>query len=796
MRKILILSLFIGCTPLYAQWNTFPNELPSPITGDRSNVIVEDGYIRLQAPTSTTESYLSFPTAERTACKYSFTVGYDIEPSTSNYMALIIKDSIRSDVYWSIQVGGTSGSNDKILVWWHTPQQKTLLWQSVSGIGSVFPIEVNLEVLTQNHESFQLSYHAGTTKGSGEWNVPEVLLPNSIDWKVWYTSTRTTKYRLLSIDSEKVFAIHSTFIQPDYSRASWTFNTTIIGYKTDRCPLFSSAHWYLQDSTLHIIFASPLPVGSYTLDSIEITSASGISNWFSLQLVRPITIFEGMIRITEVMSDPLPSFSSIQTEYIELSSFSLDTITTANWSLQDNSGLTPLPFCTLYPGTVIIVVPEGACPMFPGKTCVEWYSFPSLNNDADYLTLYYRERCIDSVSYHIIPGDYRSEGGYAFHRNRIPSVCRQDPTIEYTSTASDPGIHSTHFFTPPVLTVTFKDSTTIIVETTEASHVTSAEGTVESLTTYTHWFTPHTVPSAGFVYPFNIQLQSTCRSYELDTIVQIIFPKKARRGDLYISEVLADALPYQYEYIEIVNTTNQYLLLQDMQIQLKSVQSLKQMHIPTGILPPLSYVAGTADTNSIRMLYAERSGYLQEWTNWESIDDEACSIVLKTGSQVLDSIYYTTSLHSVFQSETEGWGIEKVIVEAPLFYTDNWTTAPQHGSPGLFNSFSVETTLTNTAYCSPCHLHIGSSSASLIGIHLPKTVAGSRASISIYTLEGQFLHQLVSNVPHEPHRIYQWDGSGLESILPWADWYVAQVLLWDATGDKKTYHVLISAASF
>ncbi|MFN8416697.1 MAG: lamin tail domain-containing protein [Cytophagaceae bacterium] len=800
MRILMILCLLTGSGRLWSQVYTFDSTLPNNISGTRDYFQLSTGEVQLNAPTSNTHAYLNFPVESAIALTYEMSCTYDVEPSSTNMMSVLLNNSTQ-DTFIEIRLGGESGSNDKVEVRYTTPSGTQSLWKSTQGIGSTLPLSLRITCSTYDHQHFHLaiSFANGTLIDTGDFSLPTKLSVSSLTWDVHYTSTRTNKYRLQQVSTTPLFACVGTTVSEDVLLINFRFSQAIMLSST---PTWEStlqpSSYEIHDSTLTLTFAQKPSSDTYMFD-LSFLRNSQNDTLYQSQIninIEPF-IYPGILRITELMSDPEPSIGLPNTEYIELYHTGTESISIHNWNIVDNGGSHTLPDFNILPQEVIILAPIGKCSLFTTR-CIEWNNFPTLNNDEDFLSLYSATQLlIDSIHYVTSNSDYRSGGGYPWIRKNIPIECSQSPKLEYPETLSitTPGSVETSTFEPEYISSAqlMNDSTSLVQFNyyVQLNAPFNASGYQYS---YTFPLTEKIKFGECLLLP--ISFVTSCRTNITHSYsIPFILPRSPSKGDLYFTEVLPDAEVYASEFIELTNVSSHYVTLAYTRVLLTSGASIKEMILPSLVLPPGEIIAFCADSLALQRTHAQH-GNLNEVNNWQSIDDKECTIKLLHYSTTLDSIVVRQELHSVFQTNTEGWSLEKIDTGQPVFRTSNWITAPDKGSPGLANHFHPTVDENPEVYCSPCHLQTNQPTDNHTTIHLPKVSAGSRISISINTLSGIPVHHLVSNEPAYSGQNFLWRGEGLESGSPLAAWYVAQVQLWDGNGDKKLFRVLISTASF
>jgi hypothetical protein len=800
MRILMILCLLTGSGSLWSQVYTFDSTLPSTISGTRDYFQLSNGEVQLNAPKSATHAYLDFPVASSSALTYEWRCIYDVEPSTTNRMSVRLSNFLK-DAFIEIRLGGESGSNDKIEVRYSSTSGTQSLWKSSQGIGSALPISLRITCSTYDHQHYHLAIHFanGVLVGAGDFALSHPLAISIFTWEVYYTSTRTDKYRLQQVHISPLFACIAHSISQDGLSMIFHFSENILVTTTPNWPSpLQPSSYQVDDATLTLLFTQKPNSGTYTFNLSFLRNPQN-DTLYQSQIVTFVeaSLYPGILRITELMSDPEPSVGLPNTEYIEIYHTGSETISLHLWQVYDNVGSHVLPDINITPQEVIILAPIGKCSLFTTK-CIEWNNFPTLNNDEDFLTIYSSQQLlIDSIHYTTPTSDYRSNGGYPWIRKNIPIACSQSSLLEYPEILQDavPGSINVLAVEPEYLqSVQLLNDSTALLQFNYYVQL----GVPFSISDYQYH---HIVPLSEKIPPGSalripVNFTTSCSMNDVHSIsLSFIHPRPPLKGDIYFTEVLPDAEAYASEFIEVFNVSPSYISTTYTRVELSSGSTIKEFVLPSLILSPGEIMAFCPDTLKLQRTHLHH-GKLIEVKNWQSIDDRTCTLRLLYNSTSLDSVVISPTLHSVFQSDTEGWSLEKIDIRLPVFSRSNWITAPEKGSPGLANHFQPTTENKQDIYCSPCHLQTNQPTDNYIAIHLPEVVSGSRVSISVHTLSGITVHYLASNEPAYSNQVFLWKGEGLESGTPLAAWYVAQVQLWEANGDKKLFRMLISTASF
>jgi len=155
-------------------------------------------------------------------------------------------------------------------------------------------------------------------------------------------------------------------------------------------------------------------------------------------------------------------------------------------------------------------------------------------------------------------------------------------------------------------------------------------------------------------------------------------------GDIKINEFTYDPPEGQAEFVELINTSNQYLNLSGWQIGDESgMQILGENPI---VIAPDSFLVISGDTASLMNVYGPRAYY--QWSNLPSLNNTGGDMIhiLTNNNNLADSLHYTSE-----------WGGKDVALErrslaTHSYYKGNWGNSPNPlgGTPGLPNEIEPD----------------------------------------------------------------------------------------------------------
>jgi hypothetical protein len=166
-------------------------------------------------------------------------------------------------------------------------------------------------------------------------------------------------------------------------------------------------------------------------------------------------------------------------------------------------------------------------------------------------------------------------------------------------------------------------------------------------------------------------------------------------GEILFNELLFNPVPGCSDYAELYNNADRIFDLSELFIANgTNAPVMPVAGVPRQLLPG-EYIALTTDREALLGHYhcADRQA-VYETGRLPSMPDDKGSLVLYDHElNIIDRVDYTSSMHLVFLSGTEGIALEKVSPDLPSAVAANWHSASQAcdwGTPGTENSVLVD----------------------------------------------------------------------------------------------------------
>ena len=247
-------------------------------------------------------------------------------------------------------------------------------------------------------------------------------------------------------------------------------------------------------------------------------------------------------------------------------------------------------------------------------------------------------------------------------------------------------------------------------------------------------------------------------------------PQSADSFDIVINELLFDTPPGMSEFLELYNRSEKVIDLAGYSIALCNVKTDSMMRMTSlketsFLLFPQRYVVFTRLANLLpdpdnRL---DLSNVIELPSLFTFPDTEGKIAIFNNKNQVMDLLYYSQSMHSIFIKDKEGISLERINADRPTNESDNWYSAASdkgYSTPGYKNSQEISTSTRNEnitvspAVFSPD----GDGIDDQVFLTLLPGSYGFIGNIEIYDFQGRMVSTMCSNMLLGAETILSWDG--------------------------------------
>jgi hypothetical protein len=542
------------------------------------------------------------------------------------------------------------------------------------------------------------------------------------------------------------------------------------------------------------------------------------------------------IVIDELLPDPSPVMQLPNSEFIELKNISAHPINLRNCTLSDgNTSATITPNFTLLPDSFVIICPNVAVTAFTafGST-IGVSNFPSLNNDADIISLYSANgSLIHAVAYNNnwYQNAVKSEGGWTLEMidTKNPCTGQSNWKASTNNNGGSPGKRNSIDAVntddlPPALVRSYTiDSNTITavfdepLDSTTASltanytintigHPVSALPVMPACTAVVLKLSTPMSPQA--TYQLTVKNLTDCAGNPVGQFntTKAGLPAIADSFAIVINEILFNPPPNGYDYIELYNRSNSVADLKQLYLgnrnatgQLTNITSLSNT---SWLLFPGEYKTFTENKQWVQQQYLVKDpSLIIQCAAFPSMpNDKSVIVLMNQQGTIIDELHYDEKWHFPLIDNKEGVALERINYNYTTQDKPNWTSAAStagFGTPGYINSqlradIQVQGQVTiSPAIFSPDN--DGRDDFAIIQYELPEP--GYVTNISIFDAHGYRVRNLVQQATLSLTGQFRWDGLNDKlNRLP-VGTYVVLTELFHLSGKTKKFKNAVTLVS-
>jgi hypothetical protein len=540
------------------------------------------------------------------------------------------------------------------------------------------------------------------------------------------------------------------------------------------------------------------------------------------------------ILINEFMPDPSPPVGLPNTEYIELYNRSSNSINLKEFKLFNGSVSTELPDSILKPKHFIIIHGEKKDTIFSklGNT-IRVEKLITLSNSGDIFYLVSPNKTIiDAVYYDLsfYQDLKKASGGWALERVDTADYCFiQNWAASIDSSGGTPGERNSilkqdsvqkrkRVQSPLEVTSIFvKNSKEINVSFNKKMNkyaaldyssyevINLANNTKVLITNKLKFLDSlenrvsiplSTTLKDSTRYKFVIKnTVNDCKNNPLSKTddFEIQLPEKPMRDSLIINEVLFDPKTGGSRFIELYNRSKTKVFdVGDLTIG----NSNKSVTV-NYLLFPNKYVVLTPDPHYIKTHYKVDSQYhkaiiknnLPTWAN------DKGEVILRQGSTIIDSFFYTKTFHNPLLTRAEGVSLERIFQDKPSISASNWQSAAESkgfATPAYQNSQHRLPSLdglenTSLRIETPVFSPDGDGFQDVFLMQYKMAKEGFVATWIIYDYNGRLVKKLKINELLALEGQVKWEGDTDEGLPALSGTYIFYAELKHPTGESKRW---------
>ena len=542
------------------------------------------------------------------------------------------------------------------------------------------------------------------------------------------------------------------------------------------------------------------------------------------------------IVIDEILPDPAPAVGLPNAEFVELKNVSGGPINLKQWKLSDGSSTATINIdYYLQADSFVIICSAPVAALFAsfGST-IGVNNFPSLNNDADVITVYSSDgSCIHAVAYQLnwFNNAVKSEGGWTLEMVDTRNPCEGENNWKASTDirGGTPGrINSSDRRNPDVQTPTFTrayvlDSITVMAvfdepldsnEAANSQHYLFDDASIIILrsTAKPSLFKEVELKisrplEAGKLYQLSITGIKDCSNnfISANNKKPVGLSTLADSLDLVINEILFNPVSDGVDYVELYNRSQKIIDISRLYISNRNANGVinapQRMSEAPLFFFPGDYLALSESSMNIRQHFFSRNvDWLLNVSSLPSFpDDRGVVLILNEQGKIIDELRYDQDWHFALLQNKEGVSLERIDPGAGTQSRDNWTSAASSvgfGTPALQNSqYKNAAAQAGSISIDPSVFSPDNDGVDdICFIRYEMTEPNFVANILVFDANGREVRRLYNNATLTQNGTLRWDGLG-ENYKPLPiGIYIIYTEIFNLQGKRKKFKNVVTLA--
>lgn len=817
-----------------------------PWSGDAAKFNVSAGQLKLQAPAVAESAYLSTSSESINDAVWEFYLRMEFNPSSSNFAKIYLVSDNQNlsgplNGYF-VMAGNTA---DEISLYRQAGISQTKIIDGLDGRLNASIVSMKIKVTRSISGLWELFSDVGVT---GTYLSEGLVADNTFDSSLFfgvhctYTSTRSDKFFFDDIlvtgnpfqdmTSPAIVSVVETI-----NTITLTFNEELELLTSTDPQNYSSNNGLGNPSNAELLEPTKVLI-TYTQffqNGVEylltVSDVRDLSGNAIVTIQVPFMYFQSKIPtakdiiISEIFADPSPQIGLPDAEYIELYNRSSVPFDLNGWKVSDLTSTATFPILILLPGEYLIVTSSSSLSKFANLGKVQGLAnFPTLNNDGDPLSLKSNSNeKIDSINYNLTwyRDEDKKQGGYSLEIIDPENVCGEESnwTASEDLAGGTPGQQNSVFAHKPDLT---GPKLLSAIPTSSVQMLISFDEKLatDALSNATFIFTPSLSINAsaftdlslrkiflelssdlvaGLTYQIKIESLFDCAGNVIqENFSDFTFglPEIPLANDICINEILFNPRPSGADFVELYNNSQKFFNLKNWKLANDNNGTISNEKVITNLdamFAPKSFIAVTPDVFNLKSNYPNSvENNLLQATLPSFPDDEGSVVLVSSGNQTIDQLFYSDDFHSALLKDKEGVSLERISCDEPTNLSQNWksaTSSAGFATPGFINSnaFNNLSPETGQVRIDPEVFNPYDASRSFSLISYEFEVSGLIANVKILDRQGRLIKTIINNESLSYNGFFRWDGDRDDGSKAGSGYYVVWFETFDLSGVVKTF---------
>jgi Lamin Tail Domain/Bacterial Ig-like domain len=536
--------------------------------------------------------------------------------------------------------------------------------------------------------------------------------------------------------------------------------------------------------------------------------------------------------LTEILADPVPGIGLPGAEFVEIYNRSVNPIDLAGWKLSDGTSIAVCPTQIILPQQYAVITSAIAASQFSAyKNVLGVIGFPTLNNDADYLTIKSPAGLmIDSVNYSLswYRDSDKQAGGWSLEMIDVNNICGEGDNWISSEDPSggSPGKQNSVYADKPdatgprmlrVVSIGLNQLSLTFDEKLERVLPSSGSFRLDP---------PLVIKKISFLdqslrvilidlnsdlelsqpYKLTVEKIYDCAGNLIQqefSAINFELPESADSLDILINEILFNPRPGGVDFVEVYNNSDKYISLGNWKLgnledgRLKSIEKITQEDLT---FPPHTYFVFTVDPEILKNNFPQGAERIFFQTTLPGLPDDSGSIALvNEQGKIVDYFMYDKGFHSKLLKDDEGVSLERISFEESTNDNQNWRSASAvagFATPGLINSCSRPDDQVNNGNVAIVPEIFGPDGVeSFTKINYQFDQPGFVGNIKVLDQQGRVIKTLANNSTLGTEGFFRWDGDREDGSKARTGFYLVWFEVFDVAGTVKTFRKRVIVAS-
>jgi hypothetical protein len=529
--------------------------------------------------------------------------------------------------------------------------------------------------------------------------------------------------------------------------------------------------------------------------------------------------------ISEIYPDPTPVVLLPDEEFIEILNLSEQPVSLAGWAVIINDKRAVIDSGWIEPGEYVILSHINHADRFSryGKV-IGVPKMPALKNSGATVVLKNKDgQTMHAVTYSpdVYESEYKKEGGWSLELIDPESACIQDGNwkeSEYYMGGTPGAVNSVSgqpLLTewPEILNIGLEADTSLTIyfsQTMDSSHVVTKsaydfEGLNENklkLECIAPFFNEvHVIssqkPEQGMAYSITMQPSlKNCLGDELNTTMDFTYalPEEIQYGDIIINEIMYDPENEETEFMEILNRSEKYFLLNTLWLGKKDDEdydledSCLFFHKPY-IMKPGGIYAVTSGKEMLceTYTYNSKSAIIENKDLFSLNNSGKCLLLQDSTGNISDYVCYSQEEHNMLLYNPEGVSLERVSLNNT---SGSWSSASGiigGATPGMENSQLVTSGEMDVDVSPLLITPDEDGTDDVLTVSFRNVNPGYVAEIKIFDSAGKQIKEVLQNTIIAENDSVVWNGQSENDETVPTGLYIVYIEVFNPEGNVKVF---------